>query len=132
MLAITAGALAGSGRPARAISGKGSASTGSAAPNTSATWSMPLDHRHRHIQPADPERVRDRARMAEPATASARQALAVISPPMPAGSPMVNTSGFMPSTYAVAARSQTHSARHENRPARSHVVWRMQEPERHE
>ncbi len=39
MLAMTAGALAGSGWPGRAISGSDTGSTGSAAPNTSATWS---------------------------------------------------------------------------------------------
>ncbi len=92
MLAITAGALAGSGRPGRAISGSDSDSTGSAEPNTSATWSGCLITA---IGTSSAPTQNGSAMIAKrgPCPARARQALAVISPPMPAGSPMVSSKG---------------------------------------
>ena len=93
MLAITAGALAGSGRPGRAISGRSSASTGSAESNTSATWSSDLITA---IGTSNPPIQNGSAMMAKwgPVPASTRHALAEISPPMPAGSPMVSSRGL--------------------------------------
>ena len=108
MLSITAGALAGSGWPGRAMAGRSTASTGRAAPNTSATWS---GRWITAIGTSSAPTQNGSAKMAKagPLPASARQALAVISPPMPAGSPMVSSSG------RVMRRTQTHPPRRENR-----------------
>ena len=65
------------GQAARSPAVRHRANTGSAAPNTSATWSGDLDHRHRHIQRADPERIGDDREPLAPCPPASRHALAV-------------------------------------------------------